>query len=227
MHLVLIIPAYNEEKVIREVVQALPKSFKGISRLSTIVVDDGSSDQTAFLARSAGVRVVSHPINMGAGAATQTGFEAARLMDADIVVTFDADGQHHGEDIQALIRPILEGRADIVSGSRFIKKQPIPFTRRFFNAIGNLVTWLLSGILLTDTQTGLRAYSRHALETIEIHVNGFEFCSEIVREIAQSGLRYEEVPVRVTYNSYTRKKGQNFATGLQTVTKLVIRSLMR
>ncbi|MBI5411639.1 glycosyltransferase family 2 protein [Candidatus Peregrinibacteria bacterium] len=227
MHLTIIIPAYNEEKTIGEVLRNLPRSLRSIDAVQTIVVSDGSQDRTAEIAEHAGVTVVSHPINMGAGAATQTGLRAALLSDADIMVTFDADGQHHAEDIPALIRPIQEGHVDVVSGSRFLKRQKIPLTRRFFNLIGNIITWMLSGIWLTDSQTGMRAFSRKAAEQIEIHVNGYEFCSEIVRQIAYRGLSYTEVPVQVTYNEYTKRKGQNFATGLQTITKLVIRTLMR
>lgn len=227
MNLIIVIPAYNEGKIIGHVLQSLPKALPGIDSIRTIVVNDGSLDETAEIARRAGAMVVSHPINMGAGAATQTGLEAALLMEADIVVTFDADGQHHAECIPTIIRPVMERQADVVNGSRFLKKQTVPFMRRFFNMIGNIVTWMLSGIWLTDSQTGMRAFSRSAAAQIKIRVNGFEFCSEIVRQIAYQNLRYTEVPVQVTYSEYTKRKGQNFATGLQTVTKLVIRTLMR
>ncbi len=227
MKLAIIIPAYNEATVIGKVIRGLPKTFDSIHETQVIVVDDGSLDDTAKIASAAGARVVSHPINLGAGAATQTGIEAALRQGADILVTFDADGQHHGEDIARLIKPIMDGEVDVVSGSRFLKKQYIPLTRRFFNGVGNFVTFLLSGLWLTDSQTGMRAFSRAAAEQIKIHVNGYEFCSEIVREVGYLNLRYKEIPVNVTYNHYTRRKGQNFATGLQTVTKLAIRSLMR
>ncbi|PIZ74214.1 glycosyltransferase family 2 protein [Candidatus Peregrinibacteria bacterium CG_4_10_14_0_2_um_filter_43_11] len=227
MKLAIIIPAYNEEKVIGHVVQNLPKKLEGISDIQIIVVNDGSQDKTSRVAEEAGALVISHFINLGAGAATQTGFDAAVTLGVDIIATFDGDGQHHSEDIQKLIQPIVEQRVDVVSGSRFLRKQKIPAMRRLFNGVGNLITYLLSGIWMTDSQTGMRAFSREAVEQMEIHVNGYEFCSEIVREISYLNLRYTEIPIRVTYNTYTKKKGQNFATGLQTVTKLAIRSLMR
>jgi len=193
-----------------------------------IVVNDGSTDNTASAARNAGAAVISHMINRGAGAATQTGLEAARRVGADAVVTMDADGQHQAADINSLIECLTNKEADIVIGSRFLKKEnPIPFVRKIFNNIANIITVLLSGIFVTDSQSGMKAFSRRAIEKIMITSNGYEFCSEIIREARHFGFKIKEVPISVIYSDYSMSKGQNFASGITTVFKLMIKTLMR
>ena len=224
MKIVIIIPAYNEE----ENIAAMVKSCNLLGYHTVLVVDDGSTDNTARNAREAGAMVVSHIINRGVGAATQTGLEAATLLDADIAVTIDADSQHKPQDIKKLIDVLIERNSDIVIGSRFLNDQNnIPLMRNVFNRIANMITFFLAGIMLTDSQSGLKAFSRRALETIKISSNGFEFSSEIIREAQHGHLSITEVPVSVVYTPYSLSKGQNLSTGLTTVFRLIIRTLMR
>ena len=224
MKVVIIIPAYNEEKSIKTIVN----SCQLLGYNNIMVVDDGSTDTTSRIAREAGATVVSHIINRGVGAATQTGLQAARLLGADIAVTIDADDQHKPQDIKKLINALLTKKSDIVIGSRFLNHEnSVPLMRQVFNRIANIITFFLAGIMLTDSQSGLKAFSRKALETIQISTNGFEFSSEIIREAHYYKLAITEVPVSVVYTPYSLSKGQNLSTGLTTIFRLIIRTLMR
>jgi glycosyltransferase involved in cell wall biosynthesis len=224
MKIVVIIPAYNEEKSIKSIVNSC--QLLGFNDI--IVADDGSTDATGRVAREAGATVVSHIINRGVGAATQTGLQAARLHDADVAVTIDADNQHKPQDIKRLIDALMTRESDIVIGSRFLNHgNSVPAMRRVFNRIANIITFFLAGIMLTDSQSGLKAFSRKALETIKMSANGFEFSSEIIREAHYYQLSITEVPVSVVYTPYSLSKGQNLSTGLTTVFRLIIRTLMR
>lgn len=232
MHLAIIIPVYNESKVIKKVITDLPGKIKNISKISTIIIDDGSTDQSKNLLKKISrkkdnVYLLRHIINRGQGAAVQTGIDAAKKLEADIVVTFDGDGQHHAEDIEHLIQPILAGEADLVNGSRFKKKQRIPLIRRLYNFSANLITWAMSGFFLSDSQSGMKALNKKSIKKIYIKANGYEFCTELIREASWCKLRIKEVPIHVSYSKYTMKKGQSFANGLTTICKLIIRSLMK
>lgn len=218
----IIIPVYNEARNIIPVIENCKRA--GFAHI--LIVDDGSYDNTKILAEKCGVEVISHIINRGQGAAVQTGIIAALEKGADIIVTMDGDQQFNPSNIPGIIAPLLKDEADIVIGSRFKQKNRIPFTRRFFNQIANLITFLLSGIWLSDSQSGFKGFSRKAAEKIDIHTSGYEFCTEIVREIASLKLKYMEIPVDVYYTEDSLKKGQNFAQGIKTAMKLLIRSLM-
>ncbi len=222
MNLVVVIPAFNEEKHIAETIKSL-KPFAS----SIIVVDDGSQDNTSALSKEAGAVVIRHMINCGPGAATQTGLTYAKTLNPNFVATFDADGQHEAKDIPAMVEFLIQQKKDMVFGSRFLQKNHIPLLRRLANTFGNLITFLLSGIYLSDTQSGFKIFSQKALQHIKITANGFEFCSEIVREVATEGLSYCEFPIKVYYSEDTLAKGQNLATGMTTMFKLIVRSLMR
>jgi len=199
-----VIPAYNEERMIGQVVQDV------IPRVSAIVVvDDCSHDKTAHEAECAGAHVVRHPLNLGQGAALQTGTEYALSHNADIIVHFDADGQHSAEDIPALTQPIQEGKVDIVLGSRFLKENDIPFVRKIFLRGAILFTWIFSGIKLTDTHNGLRAFSGSAAQKIIIQENRMAHASEIIHCIAQSKLRHSEIPVTIQYTAYSLSRGDS------------------
>jgi len=224
MKVIIIIPAYNEEKNIKAIVN----SCHLLGYNDIMLVDDGSTDNTSRIAREAGATVVSHIINRGVGAATQTGLQAAKLLGADIAVTIDADEQHKPQDIKKLINELVTQGSDIVIGSRFLNHEnSVPLMRQVFNRIANVITFFLAGIMLTDSQSGLKAFSRKALETIQISANGFEFSSEIIREAHYYKLAITEVPVSVVYTPYSLSKGQNLSTGLNTIFRLIIRTLMR
>lgn len=220
--IVAILPALNEETRVAAVIESARKYVDEV-----VVVNDGSTDNTAEVAAKAGAVVLSHVENCGAGAATMTGIEAARALNADIVITLDADGQHDAHDITELLKPIQEERADIVFANRFGQKNKIPSIRRLYNGIGNVVTFIATGKWMSDSQCGFKVFGPRAIAEIELNMNGFEFCTEIVREAAQYKWRIEEVPIRVLYSEYTLAKGQSFASGVRTALKILLRSFLR
>lgn len=225
--LVAVIPAYNEATRVGNVVAAVTKHVDAV-----IVVDDGSADDTAGIALRAGARVIRHAQNGGAGAATMTGIEAARRMGATVVVTLDADEQHDPDDIPRLIEPVKNGRADIVFANRFGmrpdgKGNRIPFIRRLFNGIGNLVTLVATGKWVQDSQSGYKVFGPRALAQVDLRMSGFEFCTEIVREAVQHKWRVAQVPTKVLYSEYTLAKGQSFGNGVKTALKILLRSFLR
>jgi glycosyltransferase involved in cell wall biosynthesis len=220
--IVAVIPAFNEAKRVGKVVEAVSSYVDAV-----IVVDDGSTDGTGRAAEQAGAKVIRHPENGGAGAATMTGLEAARRMKATIAVTLDADEQHDPSDIPKLLEPAKRDEADIVFGNRFGQRNRIPAIRRVFNAIGNLVTLLATGKWIQDSQCGYKVFGPLALSQVDLRMRGFEFCTEIVREAVQHKWRVAEVPVRVIYSEYTLAKGQSFGNGVKTALKILLRSFLR
>ncbi|HLC76326.1 MAG TPA: glycosyltransferase family 2 protein [Candidatus Peribacterales bacterium] len=218
-----IIPAWNEARAIGPVIRSAAPHVDTV-----IVVDDGSTDATAEAARVAGAVVLCHPINCGPGAATMTGIYAARFMGIDAIVTLDADGQHNPEDIPRLFKPIQKGEADLVIGSRFKNRGTfMPFIRRVFNGVGNIFTFVVTGRYVSDSQSGFKAFGPDAVRSIHLHLSGFEFCSEIIREVVQHGWRVTEVPIKVVYSEYTLAKGQSFSRGVITACKMLLRSFLR
>lgn len=218
-----VIPAYNEENTLRSVIESLKKS----GHSDILVVDDGSSDRTFDTAAALGVYVARHAMNRGAGSAAATGFEIARILDPDILVTFDADGQHDADDIIKLTAPIRKGEADVVIGSRMLGRPGMPRQRIFYNSIANIVTFLIYGFSVSDTQSGFRAFSRKAYNAVNIGTSKMEYCSEIVHEIKRNRLSYKEVPVRTIYTDYSMSKGQGFAVGVKTLIRLILDRLSR
>lgn len=222
MRVCAVIPAYNEATriagVLRSVKQHVP---------DCIVVIDGSTDGTEAIARSEGARVFVHVENCGAGAATMTGIEAARRLGFDTVVTLDADGQHAASDIPRLLKALQESSADLVIANRFGQKNSIPMIRRIANAIGNGVTFAVTGIYLPDTQCGFKVFGSKALSQLDLRMSGFEFCTEIIREAARKQWKIVSIPSKVVYSEYTLAKGQSFASGLQTACKILLRTFLR
>lgn len=222
MKIFALIPAYNEETTIADVITRTKPFVDGV-----IVVDDGSIDRTLQIAHAHGATVVSHVINRGLGAAIGTGFVAARRQRADIVVTLDADGQHEPTEIRKFVEAIEQG-ADVVIGSRMLTGfVGMPLHRSVAQIIGNVVTFVLFGAWVTDSQSGFRAFSRYALEKIHIRTNRMEVSSELIAEAKRNALKLVEVPIKAVYTEYSLSKGQNFFVGLKTVLKLVVRRLSR
>ena len=222
MKLSIVIPAYNEASTIGKVVQQVMSLELPDIQKEVIVVDDGSCDQTGEIARSKGAVVVRHFINRGLGGALGTGIEAALCWAADVVVTFDADGQHSADDITQVIQPVLMDRADVVIGSRMLEAGRMPWERRVANRLANFITSILLGIRTTDSQSGLRAFSRLAAEQIRITANYYEVSTEICGEIERHHLRLTEVPIRSIYTEYSLSKGQGFGVGLKTLFRLLL-----
>lgn len=216
MKTVAIIPAFNEEKTIKEVVSKLKNYADQI-----IVIDDGSRDRTSQTALEAGATVYRHMLNLGLGGALGTGIKAALSQGADIIVTLDADAQHDPAEIPALLKPILDGEADAVIGSRFLIRQPMPLFRRLGIPFLNIVTFLLFGAKTTDSQSGYRAFSKKTAQALEIRAQGMEVSSEIIKEIKVRGLKMKEVPIKATYTEYSLSKGQGLVTGIKTLIKLL------
>lgn len=222
MKTIVVIPAFNEALVIEQVVRTACTYAAAV-----IVVDDGSHDNTAEVAKIAGALVVQHAQNCGGGAAMMTGIAAARFLKPDCIVLLDGDGQHDPAEIPKLITYIASDTADIVFTNRFGQKNHIPLIRRLFNGIGNVVTLLATGRYIPDSQSGFKALGPKAIATIQIHMSGFEYCTEIVRESVTHKWRIAQESISVRYSEYTLAKGQSFATGVRTAAKILLQSLMR
>lgn len=197
----VVIPAFNEEKTIGLVI-AESKRFAG----EIVVINDGSTDSTEEAALAEGATVLSHPCNLGYGSALASGFRHVKGNGARVMIVLDGDGQHDPTDIPKFVAPIVDGRADIVSGSRFIdtiSKRGIPTYRRFGIGIVNHSWAIATGWPVTDTQCGFRAYSRKAVETIEITESNMSASLEILSEIQRKELKMVEVPVTVKYRGET------------------------
>lgn len=194
-NITIILPAYNEEVSIGSVVLLARRYADRV-----IVVDDGSSDRTAEVAASAGAEVIVHLQNKGKGMAFKTGFEAAE--GADIIVTMDSDGQHNPEDIPKLITPILRGEADMVNGSRYLNGHTTdtPAYRRLGQTILDKATIVNSGVKITDSQSGFRAFAASTKNIFRFNAQGMAIESEMLADAGKAGLRIKEVEIDVRYD---------------------------
>ncbi len=210
-----IIPAYNEEETIGEVVREVKPLVDEV-----VVVDDGSQDQTAVLARTAGATVLRHLLNRGQGAALATGNKYALSRGAEIIVHFDADGQFRAEEISAMVAPIVRGEAEIVFGSRFLeKKSNLPWAKKnIILPLARLVNFVFLGIRLSDPQSGFRVLSSSAAQQIDITQDRMAHCSEIMSQAFRLKLRIKEVPITVFYRDF----GQRFSGGLRILRDLFL-----
>lgn len=217
----VVIPVYNEGKVIRSVISEIIKA----GFINIIVVDDGSTDQTSKEALRESVEVIRHKINRGKGAAIKTGTEAAKLMNASSVVTFDGDGQHDSRDIKILLSQIALGY-DVVLGSRFMKHQRIPRYKRIANYFANCLTYAIYGIWVSDSQSGLRAYRIRAFMSLDTKSDRYDFDTDVLRAIRKYNLRYKEVPIHVRYTKYSQEKKdrQNLFSAILTMVKVMLSS---
>jgi len=200
----VVIAAYNGARAIGSVVAELASLPYRV-----VVVDDGSADETAEIAARAGAEVLRHPINLGQGAALQTGIDYALLRGASQVVTFDADGQHRPDDIAALLAALSAHDADFALGSRFLGTAvDLPPLRRLMLRAATVFTRLTAGLDVTDAHNGLRAMTCRGAARVRLRQNRMAHASEILHQIAASGLRYVEVPVTIQYSRYSLAKGQ-------------------
>lgn len=203
----IIMPVYNEGQVVKQTIATIQKHFPFI-----VCVDDGSSDNSREQIASTKAQLVKHPINLGAGAATQTGIEyALRNGNIRYFVTFDADGQHAIEDAATMLEHIKKTKLDIVMGSRFMGKAAVdmPFAKRIVLKAGVWFSNLTSGVNLTDTHIGLRVFNRHVAENLKLTLPDFSHASEILERISEKKFTYGEVPVTVHYSDYSKAKGQS------------------
>ncbi len=219
MNTVIVIPVYNEAKVVGQVIEDVrAHGFQDI-----VVVDDGSDDESWAVASGHDVLALRLKVNRGKGAAVKTGIMAANLLAADVVVTMDGDGQHDPADIKPLITPILEGKRDVVLGSRLLQREEMPKIKVLANNVGNFFTWLFYGLLVSDSQSGFRAYSRYAALIIDTKADKYEYDSKVIREIKNNRLRFTEVPVHTRYTDYSKgkKNKQGFLNGLVTLYRMI------
>jgi len=221
MKLAIIIPAYNEEKTLKSVLLSLPKKIDGFSKVVSIVVNDGSEDKTWSIANSYANYVLTHVINMGVGSATITGIEGAKMLNVDAAITIDADGQHHPKDILKLLKPISKQKADIVIGTRSFLKKDMPIIKIIGNWLMNLLTLIIFQKWVSDSQSGMKAFSKKALDKMKLDSIGYEICSEIIGEAKSRKLKVVEVPIKTIYTEYSKAKGQSIVNAINIFTKLL------
>jgi glycosyltransferase involved in cell wall biosynthesis len=214
----LVVPLYNEGEVIRQVVTDARRTFPRI-----VCVDDGSVDNSGADAAAAGAVVVTHPINLGQGAALQTGIEyALQQPGTRYLVTFDSDGQHRVEDAAAMVDLLRADAADVVFGSRFLDGRTEPgLLKRLVLKAAITFSNATTGVRLTDTHNGLRAFNRAAAAALSIKQNRMAHASEIIEQVGKTGLRYVEHPVHILYTDYSRKKGQSLLNSVNILTELL------
>ncbi|WP_189636249.1 glycosyltransferase family 2 protein [Arthrobacter sp. NamB2] len=216
----VVIPMYNEATVVRSVIESLRPVFPNV-----VCVDDGSSDGSQEIARAAGAVVVQHPINLGQGAALQTGIEFA-LQDPDTrnIVTFDADGQHRVVDAAAMVARLDAGEADIILGSRFLDdRTQIGPMKRLVLKTAAVQSRLATGLDLTDAHNGLRALNRDVASKIHLTQNRMAHASELVHQIAEIKPRWAEHPVEIIYTDYSKSKGQSLLNSVNILAELFFR----
>jgi glycosyltransferase involved in cell wall biosynthesis len=219
----IVVTAYNEEKPIGSVLDELLEVARNL-----VVVDDGSRDGTARAVLARPVWLVQHPVNLGQGAALQTGIAFALQQQAEYIITFDADGQHCTSDIPLLIERLIAAGADFALGSRFLgKAQGIPWSRKLMLRLAVLFTRVVSGVALTDAHNGLRAMTRRGAQQVQLTMNRMEHASEIIDQIARSGLKYVEVPVTIRYTADSLAKGQKSSDALRLGLKLLLEKAIR
>lgn len=218
----VIVPAYNEATVIADVIQTSKNAFAKIKGfdIDIVVVNDGSRDETSSEAKKGGAIVVDHILNSGAGGATLTGLAYARKHKYDIATTMDADGQHAPEDVIKGIKKIDKSPSGLLIGSRLIDSEGMSKTKVLGNKGLSLITKVLFGVNVTDSQSGLRIYSRTAIEKLDWKTTGYEFCSEMIWRAKQLGIEIEEFPIQAIYTDYSRSKGQNNWNAINIVKRL-------
>ena len=217
----LVVPAFNEEKTVSQIIEGIAE--KGYN---VILVNDGSKDKTLELAIESKrkypnqIFVVSHVINRGLGAALKTGMVLALEKGAKYIITFDADGQHEIGDIPLVCKPLVDGEADVVIGARPFEDMPL--SKSFANYIMNALTLIFYGRNVKDSQSGLRAFTAHAADVINIVSRGYGVSSEFIKEISDKDLKLEEVTITTIYTPETQNKGTDAIVGLRILTKMVI-----
>lgn len=220
----VIIPCYNEAKVIRKTVtEVLEKGYR------VVVVDDCSRDNSKKELSGLPVYYLRHRVNMGQGAALQTGIEFARKNGAEYFVTFDADGQHDSSDISGMIKKMEIEKSDIVFGSRFLEGAQTNFTasRNFVLNVASYVNYLVSGILLSDAYNGLRLFNRKAAQVLNLTENKMVHATQIQMLVVKNNLHYSEYPNKIHYNEYSRGKGLKNLDGKKIFFEILLYKIFR
>ena len=212
------IPMYNEQEVIADVIHGLKAIFENI-----LCVDDGSTDESVAKAREAGATVICHAVNIGQGAAIATGFSWIQSMtNFSRIVTFDADGQHLPEDAIRLVEELASKELDVVFASRFLNDQSeVPLMKRLVLRGVTNVTRALTDVELSDAHNGLRALTVDASRKIQLTQNGMAHATQFVSLVLQGGLKYSELPVTILYTPYSRSKGQSMLNSINIALDLI------
>ncbi len=217
----IVMPAYNEERTVGEVLQELCER-----NYCVIVVDDGSKDQTSSIVNDIRAKhpqkifICQHLINQGLGAALRTGIQCALNLGANYIVTFDADGQHHPEDVAKIIEPLQKGDAQVALGKRNYDKMPI--SKKIANQIMNMITRIFYNMRVNDSQCGLRGLDQETASLLEVKSRGYAVSSEIIKEIKKNNLKMVEVPITTIYTDYSLAKGTNTSIGLAILFKMIM-----
>ena len=212
----IVVPAFNEAAIIGEVITDVRSVFDHV-----VCVDDGSHDDTAAIALRAGAHVVRHPVNLGQGASIQTGVEYARSQpDAEVFVTFDADGQHRVKDVLRMIDKLTAEDVDIVIGTRFAShgvRSDVPVLKRIVLRTAVFLSPRSQRLHLSDAHNGLRVFNRKVAQALDITMSGMGHASEIIAMIDENHWRVTEEPVEILYTEYSRSKGQPLLNGVNIV----------
>lgn len=220
----IIIPCYNEKEVIRKTVlplMALP--------YEVVVVDDGSAENILEEIQDLNIHFLRHPVNLGQGAALQTGMDYAYQCAAEYLVHFDADGQHQISDLEKMLQPLIDDKCDVALGSRFLNlksKIAVPFYKRSLLRMAKLVNGIFTGIWLTDAHNGFRALNRNAFSKIRLEENNMVHATEIIQQIKYHDLRYQEVPTKIIYTEYSKQKGQSPLNAISIFIDLILKKLL-
>ncbi|WP_324650802.1 glycosyltransferase family 2 protein [Georgenia sp. H159] len=216
----LVVPLFQEASVIGDVVEQVLPTFPHV-----VCVDDGSTDRSAERARAAGAVVVRHPVNLGQGAALQTGIEwVLSRTDADYIVTFDADGQHQTTDAAAMVARARDEGLAVVFGSRFLDRRTRPgLLKRLVLKTAVLVSNRTTGLRLTDAHNGLRVIRRDAAQRLDLRQDRMAHATEIVAQLGRTGLPWAEHPVHLLYTDYSRAKGQSLLNSVNILVDLIFR----
>jgi len=223
--ILVLVPTHNEGSVLQQTVATLLQQ----RQLQVVVIDDGSHEPAIDQVQGLPVTVLRHKVNLGQGAALQTGIAYARKTNAEYIITFDADGQHVASDLPALLQPLLHNEADIVLGSRFMAGHcnKVPFLKKGILHTARFIHYLFTGILLSDAHNGIRALNKTALEKISLTENRMAHASEILFLIKKHRLRYKEIAVTVRYTPYARQKGQGGGSAIKILFDLLLHKLFK
>ncbi|MEO7534686.1 MAG: glycosyltransferase family 2 protein [Ferruginibacter sp.] len=215
----IIIPAYNETEVIASTIRPLLERGYEV-----VVVDDGSSNNMQEHIKQLNVHYLRHEINLGQGAALQTGMEYVKKFNPEYVVHFDADGQHSSDDIDEFINILIEKKTDIVLGSRFLTnetKELVPLKRRLLLKTARILNWIFTGLLLTDAHNGFRVMKGTVLSKLRLTETRMAHATEILRLIKKNRLSYTEAPAKISYTAYSMQKGQKASNSVNILIDLV------
>lgn len=217
----VVVPLFNEATVIAGVIDELHTHFQHV-----ICVDDGSTDGSADIAEEAGATVIRHPMNLGQGAALQTGIVYARKQpELEYLVTFDGDGQHKVSDVVEMLSYARRKNLAIVFGSRFLDKRTKPgFKKKVVLKVAVLITRVVTGLQLTDAHNGLRVLRKDAVEHVNLIQDRMSHATEIVHQLADSQLPWKEYPVEVLYTDYSKAKGQSLLNSINILFDLIVRT---